>query len=519
MKKTTALLGCLMALAITANAQTTNLIWKDDGSGNHTVTNNFVEDGGLVGIGTTAPSALLQVNKYISSSADLFVVNSTSLGPPPGLVFTENPLFKITADGFVGIGVATPEVLLQMKINGFGDPENPMSNPFFIVNDENDETIWAVANTGDATYPAALMIIRSRPNVTGSDYDNVVPAFAIMNTDEEMLNFAVGGDGTVALGMDISGSGIFEEEAQLNIHQAVEPLSGLPRHNFLLNVTNAPGSTKYLSVRNTGEVGIGKPGNTNTVLTLYYPGSGNTSLDITPSDGNTSAIRFTAPNIPNPRHLITEASGDFVIDPGVSGGGGNDLLKVAGTEYVTGNIGIGESSPGARLEILNTSMSDYSYAALVKVDNVLGKAFAVQYDGGSGYSDKFSVRGNGDTYISGKVVVGNIASTPCTTNSCYMMYVEKGILTERVKCALKSDNTNWSDYVFDKDYKLMSLNNLEKYVKKYKHLPNIPSAEEVYKEGIDLADMDAKLLEKIEELTLHIIAMQKEINSLKSIVK
>lgn len=511
MKKTSALLGCFMALAIAVNAQTTNLILKDDGSGNPIVTSNFVEDGGLVGIGTTGPTAKLHINKNATTSGDfLSITRSTLVGFPPTSVI-ESPIFNVTDDGFVGIGVATPEVFFHMKVTGFGDPENPMSNPFFIVNDENDETIWAVANSGDATYPAALMVIRSRPNVTGVDFDDVVPAFAIMNTDEELLNFAVGGDGTVVLGMDISGSGTFEEEAQFNIHQAVD-LSSQPRHEYLLNITNATGSTKFLNVYKTGEVGIGKWGNPNTALTLYKPGSGNTYLDMVPSGGNTAAIRFTAPNSPNPRHVITDASGDFVIDPGVSGGGGNDLLKVDGSEYVTGNVGIGTSTPGARFEILNTSMGDYSYAALVKVDNVLGKAFAVQYDGGSGYSDKFSIRGNGDTYISGKVVVGDITSTPCTTSSCYMMYVEKGILTERVKCALKSDNTNWSDYVFDKDYKLMSLNNLEKYVKKYKHLPNIPSAEEVYKEGIDLADMDAKLLEKIEELTLYIIELEKRLN-------
>lgn len=116
----------------------------------------------------------------------------------------------------------------------------------------------------------------------------------------------------------------------------------------------------------------------------------------------------------------------------------------------------------------------------------------------------------GTADIVGRVKIGDVT----IPNSDYMLYVEKGILAERYKCALKSDNTNWSDYVFAKDYKLMSISALEKYVNKNHHLPNIPSAEQVYKDGIDLADMDAKLLEKIEELSLYVIQLQKQIRQL-----
>lgn len=73
----------------------------------------------------------------------------------------------------------------------------------------------------------------------------------------------------------------------------------------------------------------------------------------------------------------------------------------------------------------------------------------------------------------------------------------------------------WSDYVFDSDYKLMPLGELEHYVSENKHLPNIPSATEVEKEGVNVGEMNALLLEKIEELTLYIIDLQKQIDELK----
>ena len=73
----------------------------------------------------------------------------------------------------------------------------------------------------------------------------------------------------------------------------------------------------------------------------------------------------------------------------------------------------------------------------------------------------------------------------------------------------------WPDYVFKKGYQLMSLSSIEKFVKQNSHLPGVPSAEAVKKEGIDVAKMDAVLLQKIEELTLHLITLNKEVDKLK----
>jgi len=70
--------------------------------------------------------------------------------------------------------------------------------------------------------------------------------------------------------------------------------------------------------------------------------------------------------------------------------------------------------------------------------------------------------------------------------------------------------TGWSDYVFNDDYKLRSLSSLETYLKKNKHLPEIPSTKEVEEKGISVGDNQALLLKKIEELTLYVIDLKKE---------
>jgi len=73
----------------------------------------------------------------------------------------------------------------------------------------------------------------------------------------------------------------------------------------------------------------------------------------------------------------------------------------------------------------------------------------------------------------------------------------------------------WPDYVFDDDYALTDLNELEKFVKQNRHLPGIPSAEEVVANGIELGAFQAKLLKKIEELTLYVIELKKENEEIK----
>jgi len=80
---------------------------------------------------------------------------------------------------------------------------------------------------------------------------------------------------------------------------------------------------------------------------------------------------------------------------------------------------------------------------------------------------------------------------------------------------VKIEVTGWADYVFDEDYKLPSLEEVRTHIEEYKHLPGIPSEKEVLKEGINIAEMQAKLLQKIEELTLYVIEQDKKLQAQK----
>jgi trimeric autotransporter adhesin len=219
-----------------------------------------------------------------------------------------------------------------------------------------------------------------------------------------------------------------------------------------------------------------------------------------------------------------QGAGNFIIYDNSGGGSGSERIFIKGA---TGNVGLGTTSPLQKLDVngaINVSagviqkggaqITNTADLGLYSLDATTWMRFVTNNQPIRFFSDASANSVGANSLVSiepnGKVVIGSGMSLL----GSYKLYVETGILTEKVKVAIKN-STQWSDFVFDKDYKLLSLSEVETYIAKNKHLPGIPSAKEVVKNGIDLGDMDAKLLQKIEELTLHIIKLEKEINILK----
>jgi len=111
--------------------------------------------------------------------------------------------------------------------------------------------------------------------------------------------------------------------------------------------------------------------------------------------------------------------------------------------------------------------------------------------------------------VFGKVGIG-------TANPQADLSVNGNILAKEIK--VKTD-ISVPDYVFEPEYSLRSLEEIEKYIKANKHLPEIPSAKQIKAEGMDLAEMNLLLLKKVEELTLHIIAQEKSNSKLQDCIE
>jgi hypothetical protein len=114
--------------------------------------------------------------------------------------------------------------------------------------------------------------------------------------------------------------------------------------------------------------------------------------------------------------------------------------------------------------------------------------------------------------FNGKVGIGygfgNFPTTAGSVNvAAYNLFVKGGILTEEVRVNLQGD---WADYVFDKNYNLKPLEEVETFIKENGHLENVPSAKQIKENGIELGEIAKIQQEKIEELTLYLIELNKE---------
>ena len=120
---------------------------------------------------------------------------------------------------------------------------------------------------------------------------------------------------------------------------------------------------------------------------------------------------------------------------------------------------------------------------------------------------RFKILVNGNTVLvpnGGNVGIG-------VNNPSEKLSVNGNIVAKKVRVT----QTGWPDYVFHANYPLLPLPDLQAFIQKNKHLPEVPSEKQVSEKGLDLGEMNAVLLKKIEELTLYIIDLQKQINELK----
>lgn len=120
---------------------------------------------------------------------------------------------------------------------------------------------------------------------------------------------------------------------------------------------------------------------------------------------------------------------------------------------------------------------------------------------------------NGNIYSNGKIFIGTPDGTTASKIAPYALAVDGAALFTKAVVKLK---TNWPDYVFHQDYRLPGLKEIEAFIIENGHLPEMPKADEVERNGIDLGGNQALLLKKIEELTLILIELEKKVERLEN---
>ncbi|HEV8284259.1 MAG TPA: hypothetical protein VGQ09_08105 [Chitinophagaceae bacterium] len=181
--------------------------------------------------------------------------------------------------------------------------------------------------------------------------------------------------------------------------------------------------------------------------------------------------------------------------------------SIYGHMQLVSNDGFG-SSQVATDQNLVLSSSNSTGIMLIGSNNPSANGYALKINADKSVSlgdhnspTLFVNRPNNTVIISGSIGIGTSNPGP------YKLAVEGTLGARKVKVTQANP---WADYVFEDNYKLPSLQELEKFIRKYKHLPEVPSIVEIEKNGLDLGDNQALLLKKIEELTLYVIEQNKK---------
>lgn len=301
-------------------------------------------------------------------------------------------------------------------------------------------------------------------------------------------------------------------------------------------------SAERMRITSGGFVGIG----TNNPSQRLHLSGGNMRLDA--ASGTTAgSIILGSPTYSsqNGLRMYYTNTNQGMIDLRTASANNGLLFRVDQTNGTTermriaanGNVGVGISTPTHKMHIAGSAMisgpSPQGGAMLLLSDDVSSTAYpngrwGIEYEpnqhGLNFWQPWNPSTGGGANWLmflkdDGKVGIG-IDPAGCSSSQPsfapgYRLFVREGILTEKVKVA-NYCSSQWADYVFEETYHLKPLSEVEKYIQENKHLPGIPSAAEIEKDGLDLAEMLSRQMAKIEELTLHSIELSKRLEKLEA---
>ena len=286
-----------------------------------------------------------------------------------------------------------------------------------------------------------------------------------------------------------------------------------------LFVSESPNGNGQLTTDRTGRVGIGNV-TPSAKLHIRSDEEEDAELVLEPGDCKTHSTRVTLHD--SGHHIQVTPDGSTAFHSS-----GPLTMSAGGYRLQGGRLDLGDAgqrkltlTPSGVAAVYCNAYRDggiyrrhnpgSSYALEFRTDTLLLRASANQGERGSqitNWCDALSITTDGHVTLNGQVGI----NTANTTRQ-YALAVDGGMITTKARIQEVED---WPDRVFAPDYPLRPMDELREYVAVNRHLPGVPSEEEVSERGIDVGSMQAVLLEKIEELTLYILRQQREMDTLK----
>jgi trimeric autotransporter adhesin len=419
---------------------------------------------GKVGVGTSNPKNKLEITHGTDGNSGLRLTNLTS---------NFNPSSTQTSDKFLSVNQFGDIVLQKMAnssvTNALSSSGNTMTNT---INGNNASA--SIVNTISNSFNNNNQLITTVNGVSSAPINIPIPNFS--EIDESITN-----------------------EIQV-----------LSINGNTVSLSLGGGSITLPTLENTDEQTLTLNGNTISISggnSITLPTVVDTDTDEQTLSLNGNVLSISNGNSVNlPTFTNTDSQSLTLNGNTLSISGGNSITIPTPTFSViqgTNTTVTGNGSTASPFQISSVDKSLYANDGSINQASTTNNNRRVNLNSRNIWFDTSTSTANGKIYI---------GSTPdyTSTTGNYKLFVEGGIMTEKVKVSLRS-TSNWADYVFEKDYNLKSLNEVEKFINKNKHLPGIPSAKELAENGIDVVEMQSKQMEKIEELTLYIIDQNKKL--------